>query len=624
MDVQDRLLKEDPTYQQRMNEIEDFTEQFTAYQETHGNVRTVYNIPVVVHVVYRTTSENVSDAQIQSQIDVLNDDFRKLNSDVSNTPSAFASLAADAEINFCLAQTDPSGAATTGINRKYVNKTSWGTNDNVKKSSAGGVNPWDATKYLNIWVCNIGGGILGYAQFPGGSTATDGVVIDYRYFGTIGTTTAPYNLGRTATHEVGHYFNLRHIWGDASCGNDLVSDTPTQQTSNYSCPSYPHVTCSNGPYGDMFMNYMDYVDDACMYMFSNGQKTRMQAVLAPGGARASLSSSTACNSSGGGGGGTSCGTPGSLSSSALTSSSATVSWAAVSGASSYTLQYKTSSSSTWTTVSGITTTSKSLSGLAASTTYNFQVMAVCSGTSGSYSAAASFTTTAASGGGTGTCSDNYENNNTRSKAKTIAVNTEITAKISTSTDVDYFKFSNTSSAKNIYVELYNLPFDYDLQLLKSNGSVLATSQNSGTTAEGIIYNNAPVATYYVKVYGYGGAYSNSSCYNLRANTSSSAYRGTENVATALDEADQAILEKAVIYPNPTQGALSVEFNTFESKETNIKIIDLTGKELMNMPMNLEKGNHTIELDLSSLANGVYFINIQQNGSVQTEKLVITR
>ena len=169
----------------------------------------------------------------------------------------------------------------------------------MKKVSTGGLDAWNASKYLNLWVCNLSGGVLGYAQFPGGAAATDGVVILTTAFGKGGSAASPFNLGRTATHEVGHWLNLRHIWGDANCGNDLVSDTPTQQTSNYGCPSFPHVTCSNGSNGDMFMNYMDYVDDRCMYMFSTGQSTRMNALFASGGARVGLVTSDGGTAPGG-------------------------------------------------------------------------------------------------------------------------------------------------------------------------------------------------------------------------------------------------------------------------------------------------------------------------------------
>ncbi len=232
----------------------------------------VINIPVYVHVVYSNSQENISDNQIASQMNVLNADFRKQNSDVSNAPAEFAGLAADAEINFTLAGTF-----------RYANtRTSWGTNDAVKSAYP----PVTPQTHLNIWVCNIGGGILGYAQFPGGSLSTDGVVCAPQYFGTTGYVQAPFNKGRTMTHEVGHYLNLRHIWGDGRCRqDDFVADTPSSDGPNYGCPSYPTVNCRSN---DMTMNYMDYVDDACMYMFSEGQKARMRAIFQSGGARASM------------------------------------------------------------------------------------------------------------------------------------------------------------------------------------------------------------------------------------------------------------------------------------------------------------------------------------------------
>lgn len=236
----------------------------------------VLNIPVIVHVIYNTSSQNISDAQINSQIDVLTADFRKTNSDAGQAPSEFAGLVADSEITFTLAS----------VTRTASSRTSWGTNDAMKSSANGGVDAVDPANFLNIWVCNIGGGILGYAQFPGGPSSTDGVVVSPQYFGTTGTATAPFDGGRTATHEVGHYLNLRHIWGDGRCRqDDYVSDTPSSDRANYGCPSYPTNNCKSN---DMTMNYMDYVDDACMYMFSTGQKTRMRALFASGGVRQSL------------------------------------------------------------------------------------------------------------------------------------------------------------------------------------------------------------------------------------------------------------------------------------------------------------------------------------------------
>ncbi|MGI4870019.1 MAG: GEVED domain-containing protein [Janthinobacterium lividum] len=295
MDVLADQLAADPNFAARLRAIDQQATSYAAQkakgyaQKTSSSV--IVTIPVVVHVLYNTAAQNITDAQVQSQLTVLNADFHKLNADQSKVPSAFASLIGDAGVQFVLAKRDPSGNATTGIIHKSTTATSFDDTDKMKHSSTGGDDAWPAASYLNLWSCNLGGGLLGYAQFPGGAAATDGVAILYSAFGSGGSAAAPYNLGRTATHEVGHWLNLRHIWGDASCGNDLVSDTPTQQTSNYGCPTFPHVTCSNGASGDMFMNYMDYVDDACMQMFSSGQGDRIDALFASGGARVSLLSS---------------------------------------------------------------------------------------------------------------------------------------------------------------------------------------------------------------------------------------------------------------------------------------------------------------------------------------------
>ena len=239
-------------------------------------------IPVVVHVVYKTNAQNISDAQIQSQIEALNRDFRKTNPDVASLPAVFQPLAADARIEFELATTDPQGNATNGITRTQTNAAGFSDDDSVKSAATGGADAWPADKYLNLWVCQLTDNLLGYAQFPGGPAATDGVVILHTAFGTTGSAAAPFNLGRTATHEIGHWLNLRHIWGDdgTGCnGDDFVGDTPNQAGANTGMPAFPRVTCNNGPNGDLFMDYMDYTDDAGMFVFTSGQVARMQASL---------------------------------------------------------------------------------------------------------------------------------------------------------------------------------------------------------------------------------------------------------------------------------------------------------------------------------------------------------
>jgi len=300
MEALQAQLNADPAQAQRMAAIEAHTKRFLANPalKRAALAGTVVTIPVVVHVLYNTAAQNISDAQVQSQIAVLNEDFRKLNAD-AGTAYPYSGLAADAGVQFVLAKRTPTGTATSGIVHKLTKVASWSTNDAVKNSKRGGDDAWDATQYLNLWACNLGQGLLGYAQFPGGAASTDGVVILYSAFGSrakfpAGTYTNAYDLGRTATHEVGHWINLRHIWGDdsgACTGSDMVADTPNQAGENYGCPALPHVSCSNGPDGDMSMNYMDYVDDKCMYMFSAGQSTRMDAVFAAGGPRAAITTS---------------------------------------------------------------------------------------------------------------------------------------------------------------------------------------------------------------------------------------------------------------------------------------------------------------------------------------------
>ena len=262
MEALEAEIQADPKRAARLQALEEFTRKF----EAPAGEKALITIPVVVHVVYRTSQENISLSQIQSQLQVLNDDFRRLNADRDNTWGQ----ASDTEIEFCLATVDPSGGATDGVIRKSTTVSSHGTDNSIKFDSQGGSSAWPAADYMNMWVGNIGGGILGYAQFPGGQAATDGVVMDYRYSGTTGTATAPFDKGRTATHEVGHYLNLRHIWGDGGCGaSDFVNDTPDSDGPNYGC-AVGNVACSST---DMVQNYMDYSDDACMNLFTLGQKT---------------------------------------------------------------------------------------------------------------------------------------------------------------------------------------------------------------------------------------------------------------------------------------------------------------------------------------------------------------
>lgn len=294
-------LANDPGYAARLQQIEILLQQNSSQGSTKQ--RTVITIPVVVHVVHNGEAigvgSNISEAQVLSQLEVLNEDYRFLNSDAGLIPSVFQSLATDMSIEFCLAVRDPDGAPFDGIERINGGQATWSMSQvetNLKPTTI-----WDPSQYLNIWTLQLGGanaGTLGYSSKPGQDVDKDGVVVQYKYFGKVGNVTAPFNKGRTATHEIGHFFGLDHLWGlgepnVSACGDDDgIADTPVQEKANYSCPSFPSVSCSNGPNGDMFMNYMDYVNDACMFMFTAGQKSRVDNFI--GTLRSDLASSSAC------------------------------------------------------------------------------------------------------------------------------------------------------------------------------------------------------------------------------------------------------------------------------------------------------------------------------------------
>jgi Pregnancy-associated plasma protein-A len=277
------MLERDPGYRKRIMANEQLTRKSMMSPVERKGVTT---IPVVVHVLFHEPGEKISKAQVKSQITVLNKDYRAKNPDRKKVPDCWEGLVTDSQTKFALATTDPRGKKTSGITYTKTEMTSFPIDDSMKSSDSGGMDPWPTDEYLNIWVCQlsdpaVGGTLLGYATFPGFPPDVDGVAILTQAFGTKGVVAAPFNLGRTTTHEVGHWLNLRHIWADTeNCtGTDYVEDTPNSAGPNYGKPEFPHVTCNNGPNGDMFMNYMDYVDDDSMFMFTAQQVARMHATL---------------------------------------------------------------------------------------------------------------------------------------------------------------------------------------------------------------------------------------------------------------------------------------------------------------------------------------------------------
>lgn len=250
-------------------------------------------IPVVIHVLYNKAEDNISLARIEQQIQILNRDFHRLNADTVNTPLHFRHLASSVNIEFVLATADAEGRATTGVVRKHTNTTSFAGGDDIKFTARGGSDAWDRDSYLNIWV-GPSQTIMGYSSVPGMPKQLDGVVLGNRFFGT-SESHSSFNLGRTLVHEVGHWLGLKHIWGESYCGDDEVYDTPKQGNYTSGCPTGVRSSCNNGVYGDMYMNFMDYTNDACVNMFTKGQKERMMALFNNGGFRRSILNSKGLN-----------------------------------------------------------------------------------------------------------------------------------------------------------------------------------------------------------------------------------------------------------------------------------------------------------------------------------------
>jgi hypothetical protein len=390
MELLEQQLQQFPEMESERFEIENKTAQYVASNPA-GN-RAVVTIPVVFHIVWRASNavENISDAQIISQMNALTKDFSLLNTDASKIPTAFKSIAADCGIKFALATRTPWGAATNGINRYQSSRlTFWGASDEIKNPTKGGVQAWDTKKYLNVWVCAIGSNILGYAQFPGGPSSSDGIVLDYQCVGVNGSARAPFNLGRTLTHEVGHWLNLYHVWGNGSCGDDLVSDTPKHSDPNYGCPTFPQInSCGTSSNAKMTMNFMDYTNDQCMFMFTSGQKARIQSLFVPGGVRSGFITTDALMV---GAATATCGVPTLNPVKDLYSSSALISWTPPQGATTFNIRYKPAISTTWTTAT-ITNTSYNITGLKENTDYEYQVQSNCYGIPGTYTNAVIFKT----------------------------------------------------------------------------------------------------------------------------------------------------------------------------------------------------------------------------------------
>ena len=631
---------QDPKRQLKLERIEEHTREFMMNHDTRSSAP-IITIPVVVHVVWNTASENISDAQILSQIAILNEDFRRLNSDADGVWNQ----AADTEIEFCLASIDPNGNSTNGITRTQTSSSSFSTNDNVKFTSSGGKDAWPASDYMNIWVCDLSG-FLGYAQFPGGSASTDGIVIDYEYTGNIGTATAPFDLGRTATHEVGHYLNLRHIWGDGGCGaSDFVSDTPDSDGPNYGC-SVGTVSCSTV---DMVQNYMDYTDDDCMNLFTDGQTSRMRALFDSGGFRASLLNSDGCGTpaeptcndgiQNQGETGIDCGGPCAAICPPCQDVTMTIvldnypeetSWTITDAGGGVVASGGTyDSQPDGSTVVESACLTEGCYTLTISDTFGDGIC--CDYGTGSYTLTSSDGTVLASGGEFGA-----------SEASGFCI--ESTADCQSPTDLDVVEIGFGGSNPRVNATWVNPEGTTDCEV--RGGRISASSYNTGepefsnanntqvisqTNGSTVnfnigLYNNPNIPFVVGQRYGFDVrcACADGSGYSEWANITPGAtfivpsvIPGTELVGTDKSLTTQG---EITLFPNPADGILSITLSGIESQNVTIEVLDMRGRQIMIEMMNDLKAGR-LELDVTSLEAGLYMIRATGEDVQLTERWV---
>ena len=593
-------LTADPSLKDRLDANERFTNAFANRVQVRGGQQVT--IPVVVHVV----SARVTDAQVLSQIEALNRDYNKLNADATKIPSEFTSLMADCEIKFQLAARTPDNDPTNGILRHTSSRTEWGGQDDVKKPSRGGFAPWNASKYLNIYVCPIGNGVLGYASFPGTPAEVDGVVIDPTAFGTTGTARRPFNVGRTCVHEVAHWLNLYHIWGDSNCGDDRCSDTPTQKEAHYGDPKATYSTCGTTQTRDMSMNFMDYVNDASMVMFSNGQKTRMQATL--NGMRASILTSDGC-------------VPPvqigckvkNILVSELKTTAATLSWDVVSGTKTYAINIRKTGVTDWLSIT-TNDPNYTFSNLTPNEFYEIRIKSDCS--TAVFSEVVNFTTRLAAKG-----IDDYENNNSKAEAKEIKSNGTIAALIGDEKDVDWFSVKTTTQQPNLNILLATLTADYDLRVYDANGKMLKAATTQGLDNESVSINSTVAATYFIQVYGYNKAFDAFNNYNLTTTTNAQGF-ATDKVFDYYNKSARMVEEDAFqIHPNPVIVDATFYFDAKKEGAVTLQIADLRGVVYVKTTQNIGKATPSVSIDLSALPSGIYIATAEQDGQIKSKKLV---
>jgi hypothetical protein len=525
-----RLLQSDAAYRNARKQLDELPLHSTNYKTDETQLAPI-TIPVVVHVLYNRWDDSLTDEQIYSQIEVLNQDFQLLNKEVNEIPEEFAKVASPTAIRFALAKRKPDGSATNGIVRKFTTKISFSDNDDMKFSEKGGDNAWDTRQYLNIWVCRLNNNLLGYAQLPGGPPETDGVVINPIAFGTCGTAKFPYNKGRTATHEIGHWLNLFHIWGDKPrCeGTDYVDDTPPQSQPTHGIPKKQPSSCGHN---SMYMNFMDYTDDAGMAMFTAGQARRMEQLFEPGGFRHSIIFSEG-------------------------------------------LKEPNETAHEPLPLSDIDCAS--------------------------------------------------ENFSTRSSAKTLTSNATAYGQINFSGKNDWYEFTNNKVQNNMYISLTHLGADLDVALYDHNGLLLARSRKRGTRPEAIVWNDAEIGKYYIRVYGYRGAFSNQ-CYVLQTQISKTVFKKEEDDVEEYEENKPEEMEMSAsrIYPNPAGSYTHLEVMSDADKDMSIELSDLLGCTVKSYHFFVREGFNSLYMELTDLPTGIYHVWAKNGVSDFKQRLFIRR
>ena len=601
-----KKLLNDPNLHERYLQIERF---IAHYQARNIESRSEIIIPVVVHVVYSSPVENLSKPQIQSQIEVLNRDFNALNSDIYALPPMFHSIKGNCNIRFQLAARDPNGFASDGINHISTSKRGIGESEDVKFKARGGADAWDTQRYLNIWVCSTNGKFAGTAQYPGGDPTTDGIIVDYRYFGTIGAVKPPMHLGRTCTHEVGHWLGLRHIWGDAHCGDDLVADTPPQEKPTQYENGFPLTSqCNGAAYIVASMNYMDYVSDDQMYFFTAGQCRRMRAVLAPGGAREKIaesdgwkpSTAIACNSEN------------AVWFHNIGANTISASCLPVQNVVNYYFQYRSDATSNYVEIVTQYPT-VTIPNLKANSRYYCRVGVMCANTK-NWSEEFEIKTPIK----TDECEtfDLYEPNNTNRMAKKLPLNSTVTGKIDGIDDKDWYAIYTTNEQSNFIIMLEDMTLDYDVKLFNANMQLLQVTQNTAGKAETLVFNTDKAGIYYVQVFGYNNAFNKYECYKLSVTTSKIKYPFLVNNNVPIKEDFTFVLR-----PNPAQDMISVNTVLEDDKTVNWQILNITGKVLDTGKAYLNKETSDITIDISQMTDGFYFLQLNIDGRIYSRKFL---